>query len=1170
MVRRSMLKRLSYVGSAVMLMLAMVPIVPSGNAWADEAPACVSGPWNNLNNKLSGAADEMTITLCAGEDFTEYDHGLSASNIKNLTLDLNGNAIRITGTNVKAGNSLTIKNGTILGKNGNPLFSNSGTLTLQNITYGTNDLRFVRNNVGGVLKIESGNYSGATTLFYGDGATEISGGTFDRDVNSGIASGYAAYKSGNAWVVETKLTNENIAAPGTITLKEGEVFDVASVISLPVGSTTGLSYYSRNNNVASINYHGVNSEGSNGLLGVKNGTTSIAVRPLYDTSLVKNINVKVESGLKNIEIEDISMLQEDEKTVPINNVYYVDRASGVSYEVMSVSNDEIEATINGNELKVKTDGIEPGNYTVRVAALVDGERTNTTKDVNIVVDSIFTNFSLEQADANDKITIKENQWFKLKISSVSENVIDINNVRVKSVDLISGSSVMHVREDRIAGDKKGVGTGKIAVTAEYTSENNTYTLTKEFDVEVISALQKIAIREADDVNNTGIKYGSLAGETNSVMLDQNSTKDLKISVYQTDAAVNYSVVSSDTSVADISLNEDTGEFTIAARKAGEVEVIAIVTPKNAVNGVGVITNSFTVKVYPILISVNAESYDITVYEDEIDKKIAVSRVVEEAIKDDVVWTFEGYDDEVIEVADDGTITPKKDGETFVTLKGTFTSPLGRVYVVTTEQPIKVTVKSRLESISAEELHIKVHSKGDFNITVEEAGIDPEYSYEFDNSRIAKISSTGGIRGMNAGDTDVTISATHFGKTVSTTTKLHVYEMVTPEHRHYYGATGSFFNVKVGDKNTNAYTRTSVDNPRGIMVFGNNVIAFLPGVYNITYTDYMANGEVVGEYTATFTVFNVERETVVVEKGKKIELDPHSEWSTSKANDETSNYSLVVKDGKAVFKTNENTELGTHEVTLIHNFGHGANEVVKRVNVIVYEVDSDISTDPDGVTADTLKEYIENMFDGNNSWTEWMDKINKAREMFGDGIEAFLAVAEINNALMNGETISTHVEVIKIDAEDVDAEVLEIIDELNVDGVDYYDVSVWMTRNGIDFGKLHQLNDKITVALMKVSDPATGYTRQYIVVRQHAGEEPEVLVEGVDFYIENGTLYVISDKFSTFAVAYKDTLLPVSMSAPDTGKNISENGSASVDVMVTVLGVVAAITLAGAVVLAKRR
>ena len=446
------------------------------------------------------------------------------------------------------------------------------------------------------------------------------------------------------------------------------------------------------------------------------------------------------------------------------------------------------------------------------------------------------------------------------------------------------------------------------------------------------------------------------------------------------------------------------------------------TPKNAVNGVGVITNSFVVKVYPILISVSAESYDITIYEDETDKKIAVSRVVEEAIKDDVVWTFEGYDDEVVEVADDGVITPKKDGETFVTLKGTFISPLGRIYVVTTEQPIKVTVKSRLESISAEELHIKVHSKGDFNIAVEEAGINPEYTYVFDNSRIAKVSSTGGIRGMNAGDTDVTISATHFGKAVSTTTKVHVYEMVTPEHHHYYGATGSFFNVEVGDKNTNAYTRTSVDNPWGIMVFGNNVIAFLPGVYNITYTDYMANGEVVGEYTATFTVFNVERETVVVEKGKKIELDPHSEWSTSKANDENDNHSLVVKDGKAVFKTNENTELGTHEIALIHDFGHGAKEVVKRANVIVYEVDSDGVTDPDGVTADTLKEYIESMFDGDDSWTGWIDKINKAREMFGDGFEAFLAIAELNNALTNGETISTHVDVTKIAAKDVDAEV----------------------------------------------------------------------------------------------------------------------------------------------------
>ena len=121
-----------------------------------------------------------------------------------------------------------------------------------------------------------------------------------------------------------------------------------------------------------------------------------------------------------------------------------------------------------------------------------------------------------------------------------------------------------------------------------------------------------------------------------------------------------------------------------------------------------------------------------------------------------------------------------------------------------------------------------------------------------------------------------------------------------------------------------------------------------------------------------------------------------------------------------------------------------------------------------------------------------------------------------------------------------------------------------------------------MALAKVTDPESGYTRQYIVIRQHDGGEPEILVEGEDFYIEDGVLYVISDKFSTYAVAYKDTMIPAyggatyitTIKAPETGK-ASEQGGATVQVVdmnivVAVLGAAAALLMAGVVVCAKRK
>ena len=140
---------------------------------------------------------------------------------------------------------------------------------------------------------------------------------------------------------------------------------------------------------------------------------------------------------------------------------------------------------------------------------------------------------------------------------------------------------------------------------------------------------------------------------------------------------------------------------------------------------------------------------------------------------------------------------------------------------------------------------------------------------------------------------------------------------------------------------------------------------------------------------------------------------------------------------------------------------------------------------------------------------------------------------------------------------------------DVDHIDYYDVSVLLKVNGDELGKLHKLNGKITVALAKVSDPAAGYSRQYFVVRDHEGTVT-VLTEGVDFYIEDGVIYVISDEFSTYAVAYKNTLLPVPK-APETGDEAeAEGGAASVNASTAMVVAIAALTLVGAAIFAKRK
>ena len=904
--------------------------------------------------------------------------------------------------------------------------------------------------------------------------------------------------------------------------------------------------------------------------------------------------------------------------------------------------------------------IEAGNYMIRVKAYRDGVCTGVYKDVMVVVNELFTDFGLNEVDGTGKIILKENDYHKNLTISGAATVNSLDDVKIKSVNLLNGNNVMRISsKNRLTGNNSGVGNAEISVTAEYESpKGNVYTLTKNFPVKVTSVFESMTINGGDLFHIFEV-YGLGQGEISEVSINKNSTRSFRIMKNLQSAGVDYEVVS-DNEAVEVELNQLTGNFTIRGKNVGEANIIVTVTPKNAENNEGAVTNSFKVVVNPILenitasdleidqgdfgqivatandgltptyfyiettrggnilsidsdgsfsaiagkhgvatvniiaidpnarivsktinVKVNAvlnlitlKENEITVYEGDT-AEIEIDSVVDGSIRDQVTWSYTGYDHSIIGMGGTNKITPRRDGVTTVTVTGTFVSPLGKIY--TAKATVNVVVKSKLESITVEDINVKVGERADINITVDANDITPRYTYEYSDNTIARNSRSGGVRALKAGDTELTVTARHFGKTVTATAMVHVYEMEAPEHHHYYGATGEVFEVHVGDKNTNAYTVARVDK-MGMMVMGDRAVAFMPGVYTVTYTDYMANGEKVGEYTAKFTVFRVERETVVVARGETKYLDGHSEWGTTSAKDETTGHHVHVnRNGKVVFATDQETALGVHEVTMKHSFGRDAREIVKRVTVVVYEVTADSETDPEGITADTLKDYIEGMFTQPTSWEEMIAKMQQAQDLFGTGFESVWSAMGVSGAVMNGSEIATRVEVTELEEVDVDENLISAVEALNVDNVEYYDVSVWMSRDGYDFGRLHQLNNKITVALTTVTDPESGYARKYIVVRQHEGEEPEVLVEGVDFYIEDGVLYVISDKFSTFAVAYQDTMIPAygsvtyTVKAPETGESTIEGSSANDNSMImAIVTMIAAITIAGVAVFTKRK
>lgn len=210
-----------------------------------------------------------------------------------------------------------------------------------------------------------------------------------------------------------------------------------------------------------------------------------------------------------------------------------------------------------------------------------------------------------------------------------------------------------------------------------------------------------------------------------------------------------------------------------------------------------------------------------------------------------------------------------------------------------------------------------------------------------------------------------------------------------------------------------------------------------------------------------------------------------------------------------------------------------------------------------------------------------EAVNKFKAAFGEegwnenGLRTAALLNQVSSGIFSDEAkpLETEVKVTDINETieaDEKAEIEQALADagVEVDNIEYYDVSVLLKVDGSEFGRLHKLNGKITVALAKTSDPASGYTRQYFVIRKHGDGKPIVLTEGVDFYIENGVIYVISDEFSTYAVAYKDTLIP---KAPDTGDEVTATESAaSVNLSTAIVIALAAVVLGGAAVFAKRK
>lgn len=450
-----------------------------------------------------------------------------------------------------------------------------------------------------------------------------------------------------------------------------------------------------------------------------------------------------------------------------------------------------------------------------------------------------------------------------------------------------------------------------------------------------------------------------------------------------------------------------------------------------------------------------------------------------------------------------------------------------------------------------------------------------------------------------------------GKTATKNVRLHIYNMVAPDYGTRYTKVNDTIDVDVHDENDRGDVTATIEAISGdadglsfaTSGFGpwattdyTRLEANKPGVYMVHYTDRMANGEIVGTYDLRVVVIEVEEQTLLVAEGETIDITGSADWDASYAVDATSGEEYTAEDGVIKFDTT-GMELGRHEVSVAHDFeeyeeeGYPvARETVKKVNVVVYKIDSDPVSDPEGVTGDTVKD----LFDALNEegladdllessfWRLWnIADREDAKALFGPShTETFNALRSLRDAILEGQKVSTFVDVRELTEEEVetlvDEQLKDLVKVMDSEGnATYYDVNIFMVVNEEILGMMHQLNSPITVCLGKVEGPADGYSRQFTVIRQHAGETPEVMTEGLKadggFFVEDGKLYIVSSKFSQYAMFYEDTLNPIPPKAPDTGNEAKVDGTATVmSLGVTMLLVLSLMTLAGSVVAAKRK
>lgn len=338
--------------------------------------------------------------------------------------------------------------------------------------------------------------------------------------------------------------------------------------------------------------------------------------------------------------------------------------------------------------------------------------------------------------------------------------------------------------------------------------------------------------------------------------------------------------------------------------------------------------------------------------------------------------------------------------------------------------------------------------------------------------------------------------------------------------------------------------------------------------------YYVNADDDAEYDGMADVIPATNEQIVVEKtsGSEYTITPLQAGRYI-----IYSRGFVMVDGRLTLKETDvfltaiaaMTEAATTITDIASDYADAETEYFRA-----YEEFANIYYDPDATEEE--KAAAEAAFDQRVDAIDYESMELREVNAFGDDSMAIWEAAE------SGKEITTKVSVKSVAEVDVDENVKDaLLDKLDITyagNVKYYDVEVVVYADGEEIGTLKELTNEETVVISGFDGPAAGFKRVFQVVRYHTYvdgwdddgnpiEKVEVtVIDDVEFDEATGSIAFASDRFSMYLVSYKDVFAP----SVNTGVFTGEGGSASSSAALSVVAVVAAIALAGAVKIAKAR